>query len=233
MGIRREKVAKIPYFCGAKADIMYLNTMRRLFFLLMFLPAMVAAQGLHRSGSSPEELIPSGWSHQVAEGDFNADGHKDAVVLAHPTDTTNVLAIYFGSETGKLTLWKEYADAVVNPNETTLVDTELEVTSRGVIRIRVSVFMTAGGYGSTWTSYAWRYQKAEGNADESDFYLIGKDEHWMSRMSGEDVVESYNYITCKCQRIVSNAFDDTVKPRETWRRIRKEPLQRLGTVEMG
>ena len=58
---------------------------------------MVAAQGLHRSGSSPEELIPSGWSHQVAEGDFNADGHKDAVVLAHPTDTTNVLAIYFGS----------------------------------------------------------------------------------------------------------------------------------------
>lgn len=200
--------------------------MRRLFLMFCVLLSVVAsAQSLGRSGSALGPLIPEGWEHQHVDGDFNNDGYNDVAVLAHPSDTTNIFAIYFGSQEGQLKLWKQYPDLLPNRDKTTLVDVTMSVNKRGVLSITVELFQTAGGYGTSYSTYVLRYQDA-------DFFLIGKDEHVMSRNTGENVVDSYNYLTGKHQRVVDNVFDDSIKPKETWRNIPKEPLKPLGSFVM-
>ena len=47
-------------------------------------------------------------------------------------------------------------------------------------------------------------------------------------MTGEAETVSINYLTHKRQVVKENVFDDTVKPKETWTTLAKQPLRKLG-----
>ena len=101
----------------------------------------------------------------------------------------------------------------------------MDVTPKGVLEISLSMFRSAGSYGAGKNTYKFRYQNG-------DFYLIGLDEDYYMRNTGEAQTDSYNYLTGKHQHVTFNMFDDSVKKRETWRNIPRKPLRKLGSWEM-
>lgn len=191
---------------------------RLLFFLLVALPMLVSAQELAKKGRSAEKIVPQGTDFVKAEGDLNKDGLSDLVVFADP-----VLAIYFATPSGNYELWKRYDDILPNDkeNDDLMIDIELSITDRGALKIEVGYFASAGTSYVTNNNYTYRFQNG-------DFYKIGEEQHSMSRMTGDDKTVSTNYLTHKRQVVIENAFDETIKPKETWTSIPKKPLRRLG-----
>ena len=193
------------------------------------------AQALKQQGTSAEQIVPKGWEHSEAEGDLNKDGIKDLVVLAKPNFKENmqtrddgyeynfnpyILAIYFGQSEGGFKQWKQYEDMFEPDSEWTSVDVSIEITERGTLNISPDHFASAGSYGTSQTTYTFRFQNG-------DFYLIGKECTEMSRSTGEMTTVSENYLTWKRQTIEDNAFEE-VKKKEKWEKMEKEPLKKLG-----
>ena len=208
--------------------------------LLTCISFKAQAKELAQQGTSIEDIVPDGWLHHEAWGDLNKDGIKDLVVVATPDDEEDllrrddgyvynfnppILAIYFGN--GQVQqLWKRY-DYVIpaDQSENCSHDIVLEITSRGALRIAISLFCNAGSYGTSTDTYTYRYQNG-------DFYLIGMDNEEMMRNTGENILVSENYLTWKRQEIKSNAFDETIPSTEKWTRLPKKPLETLGTREL-
>lgn len=195
----------------------------------------ISAQALKQQGASAEQIVPEGWEHEEALGDLNKDGVKDLVVLAKPNFKENmqtrddgyeynfnpyILAIYFGQAEGDFQQWKQYEDLFEPDSEWTTNDVDVEITERGTLNISTNFFASAGSWGTNQTKYTYRYQNG-------DFYLIGKESTEMMRNSGEMTTVSENYLTWKRQTIKDNAFEDVVK-KETWSKLTKQPLEKLG-----
>lgn len=193
------------------------------------------AQTLKQQGMSAEQIVPEGWEHEEALGDLNKDGVKDLVVLAKPNFKENmqtrddgyeynfnpyILAIYFGQAEGGFKQWKQYKDLFEPDSEWTTNDVDVEITERGTLNISTSFFASAGSWGTNQTKYTYRFQNG-------DFHLIGKESTDMMRNTGEMTTVSENYLTWKRQTIKDNAFEDVVK-KETWSKLTKEPLKKLG-----
>ncbi|MBO7439789.1 MAG: hypothetical protein J6U21_08935, partial [Bacteroidales bacterium] len=133
-----------------------------------------------------------------------------------------VMAVYFGSESGTYSLFKQYFNTIPGQeDEYQSVDIELSINDKGVMRISPSYFNSMGSADSDESVYVFRFQ-------DGDFYLIGKDTKSFSRYSGESTEVSENYLTHKRQTIISNVFDESVKPKETWTKIPADPLEKLG-----
>ena len=195
---------------------------------------------LKPQGVSVEDIVPAGWSHQEAQGDLNKDGIPDLVVVATPDDVENtttrsdgyvynfnqpILAIYFGTAQGQFHQWKAYDNVIPgDDSENCHNDVSLEITDRGVIRISIQLFCSAGSYGVSTDTYSYRYQNG-------DFYLIGMDKEEMQRNTGKITLVSENYLTWKRQTTVSNAFDDSA-PIEKWTKITRKALEKLGAREL-
>lgn len=196
---------------------------------------------LKPQGVSVEDIVPSGWLHQEAQGDMNKDGIPDLVVVATPDYVENtitrsdgyvynfnqpILAIYFGTALGLFHQWKAYGNVIpADESEDCHHDVSLEVTDRGVIRISIQLFCSAGSYGTSNDTYAYRYQNG-------DFFLIGMDREEMLRTTGTSTLVSENYLTWKRQTKVSNAFDESVPTTEKWTKITRKPLEKLGAREL-
>ena len=183
--------------------------------------------------------MPEGWEHEEAQGDLNKDGIKDLVVLAKPNLKENmqtrddgyeynfnsyILAIYFGQAEGGFQLWKQYDTLFQPDNEYTSVDVDIEITERGTLKIDTETFASAGSWANDDMSYTYRYQ-------DGDFYQIGKETSTLIRNTGEMTTVSENYLTWKQQTIKDNAFEDVVK-KETWSKLTKKPLEKLGESEL-
>ncbi|MBQ6966035.1 MAG: hypothetical protein IJP82_10195 [Bacteroidaceae bacterium] len=206
------------------------------FSLLLGLCALgTQAQTLKQQGISAEQIVPEGWEHKEAEGDLNKDGVSDLVVLAKPNFKENmmtrddgyeynfnpyILAIYFGQEDGNYQQWKQYEDLFEPDSEWSSVDVGINITERGTLNISPDFFASAGTYGTSQTTYTYRFQNG-------DFYLIGMESTEMSRNTGEMTTVSENYLTWKRQTIEDNAFEE-VKKKETWSKMEKKPLKKLG-----
>ena len=202
--------------------------------LMLCLCSNISAQALKKQGTTAEMLIPKGWEHKEAKGDLNKDGQEDLVVLAKPNFKENmktrddgyeynfnpyILAIYFGGNS-KFTLWKQYEELFEPDSEWTSVDVDIEITERGTLNISPDHFASAGSYDTSQTTYTFRFQNG-------DIYLIGKASTEMSRNTGEMTTVSENYLTWKRQTVEDNAFED-VKKKESWSKLTKEPLKKLG-----
>ena len=189
------------------------------------------------SGASVEDVVPADCDSIVVEGDLNKDGFKDVVIIATPRNPENmqtrddgyvynfnkpVMAVYFGNESGTYSLFKQYFNTIPGQeDEYQSVDIDLRINDKGVMRISPSYFNSAGSSDSDASVYVFRFQNG-------DFYLIGKDTKSFSRYSGESTEVSENYLTHKRQTIISNMFDDSVKPKETWTKIPADLLEKLG-----
>ena len=212
--------------------------MRKLLLaLLLLVPVLATAQELKKRGGSVEAVVPEGWTHSEAFGDMNKDGLQDMVVVAIPNFKAHMmeredgyvfnmntpqLAIYFGEKSGGYVLWKCYKDLLPARDEYVTVETSLEITDRGVLRIGVSTWASAGSADTGGPTYVYRWQNG-------DFYMIGKDVSEMSRYSGKLTEVSENYLTWKRQEKVSGVFEDSdVKESEKWTKIPRRPLKRLG-----
>ena len=214
--------------------------MKKLLLLLLLLaPMLMSAQELKKRGGSVEAVVPEGWTHQEAVGDLNKDGQADLVVVAIPNFKENMkeredgyvfnmnvpqLAVYFGEPSGNFALWKVYKDLIPESDEYTSVETSLEITDRGALRLGVSTWSSAGSADTGGPTHTYRWQNG-------DFFLIGKDETNFSRYSGVLEEVSENYLTWKRQVKISGMFEDVdVKESEKWTRIPRTPLKRLGEV---
>ena len=189
------------------------------------------------SGASVVDVVPADCDSIVVEGDLNKDGFKDVVIIATPRNPENmqtrddgyvynfnkpVMAVYFGNESATYSLFKQYFNTIPGQeDEYQSVDIELSINDKGVMRISPSYFNSAGSSDSDASVYVFRFQNG-------DFYLIGKDTKSFSRYSGESTEVSENYLTHKRQTIISNMFDESVKPKETWTKIPADPLEKLG-----
>lgn len=205
--------------------------------LLFGFTLTISSQQLKENGTAVTEIVPEGWSFEVANGDLNKDGRLDMVILTYPNFSEHLkvrddgyvynfnqplLAIYFREPSGNYHLWKSYDNVVsARENEYISIDATLNITLRGTLEIGISEFSSAGSWQTSSSKYTFRYQN-------EDFFLIGKDEECMSRNSGERTIVSENYLTHKQQRITDNVFDDKVKRKEKWSKLERRPLQRMG-----
>lgn len=202
---------------------------------LALMPMHVSAQGLKDSGKSAADVVPNGWESIFKTGDLNNDGIADLVVVATPCDKDKmqtrddgyvynfnqpVLAIYWGEKNGGYMLFKQY-DKVIPARESEFISLtpSLSITSKGVLRIDMEVFASAGGWDATTTTYSFRYQNG-------DFFLIGKDESTVTRNTGVTTVTSDNYLTGR--RCVSTGKISSKKTKEKWSRLPKQPLRPMG-----
>ena len=191
---------------------------RMLIALMAVLPMLASAQQLAKKGRNADEIVPQGTDCVKAEGDLNKDGRSDLVIYAQP-----VLAIYFANASGVYEQWKQYDEIlpVDEEGDDFWIDLIITITDRGVLRFYVGSFASGGTSYNSNNTYLYRFQNG-------DFYKIGEEQHSQSRMTGEAETVSINYLTHKRQVVKENVFDDTVKPKETWTTLAKQPLRKLG-----
>ena len=183
-----------------------------LVLLLCTLPMMASAQELAKKGKSVKDIMGNDSTCMMAEGDLNKDGRSDLVIVKQTK-----LAIYFASAEGGYEQWKVY-DKLLPTDEgdgTLMIDLNLSISERGALKIEVQSMASMGTSYISNRNYTYRYQ-------------IGEEELSLSRMTGEEETISTNYLTHKQQVVKANAFDENVKPKETWKNIPKKPLRKLG-----
>ena len=219
-----------------------MKTNRLILLAATFLCLSATAQDLKTSGKTADELVPSTWHKTEAKGDLDGDGIADLAIIATPDFKQHlkvredgyvynfnqpILAIYRGNANGSFTLWKHYDEAVIgDPDEFNFITHSLDINSRKVLKIGIEHFSSAGSYGTSKSSYLFRYQNG-------NFYLIGEDNEEMSRNTGEIVTVSKNYLTGKQCRSVSGAFvDSDIRPSEKWSTFKRKPLRLLGSWTM-
>lgn len=203
-------------------------------------PAEEPQTVLFKAVATENEVFPANCDTMgFAWGDLNQDGLKDAVVVSIPRIAENmmtrddgyeynfnspVMGIYFGTKDGKLNLYKEYENTIpATEDEFCFIELGMEISDKGVLVLNIEHFYSAGSTNTDYNTYRYRYQ-------DGDFYLIGTDTGALSRYSGENETVSINYLTHKKQTIVSDVFDESVEPKETWEEIPDEPLEKLGAT---
>ena len=204
--------------------------------LATLLPVQAVAQNLKTAGKGVADIVPGGWESTFKQGDLNHDGIADLVVIATPCNKEKmkvrndgyvynfnqpVLAIYWGKKGGGFSLFKQYGKVIpARASEFLSITPSVDITSKGVLKISIEYFASAGSWEQPATTYQFRYQNG-------DFFLIGKDENVMTRNTGKTVETSENYLTGKRCVTTANAFNNK-KPVVKWSRLPKAPLKALG-----
>lgn len=201
---------------------------RLLLQILVIAPLALCAQPKATSFTYIEDILPEGWTCASNNGDMNGDGIDDMAVIFYPPkkEDNPILAVYWGKKDGKFQLWNQFADMLMGQeDEFAIPEYSVEVTKKGVLKLRHSIFHSAGGWAFTQYTKLFRYQ-------QGDFYLIGSEEDTIIRNSGDTEEVSINYLTGKKLTRTSNVVKNAKKPKEVWTNIPKQPLLRLADWKM-
>lgn len=168
-----------------------------------------------------------------AHGDLNKDGyrdvalviqHKDSVVLDKYSELTQprMLLILFRDEaTDSYKLVEQNNRFIPNHDNPFMTDpyVDMSISSKGVLRFDFEFFSTAGSYGTSNSSYKFRYQNVE-------FALIRADYSSTHRATGDSEESSYNFLTKKVK--ITKGSISSSKAKVYWKTF---PLKELATLK--
>ena len=163
---------------------------------------------------------PPGWKIiQQSVGDLDRDGDQDLVIVLEEEDPAKIkvgeslggeeslntnprtLLVLF-AENGlyrKVAENKTLVPTERNVDEPCLDDPLTEVIIRnGTLRLTFDRFMSCGGWATSKVVYTFRH-------DGKGMRLIGQDKSTLMRNSGEETMDSINYLTGK-QKIINGAY---------------------------
>lgn len=205
----------------------------------------VAYPLLPAHGDSASDFVPEGWKlERSIDGDLNADGREDLLLLLRMTDPANVvtaqesmptvdtnprmLAAFFAEPAGGYRL--EMQNHTLIPRAESfffddfLGSPDAISVRRGTLRVTLHLWASAGSWTTSRTAFTFRYQ-------EACFRLIGYDYDEIHRGNGETSGLSVNYLTRRFKRTRGNIEVDTTE--ESWARLKKQPLRCLSRVGNG
>ena len=160
---------------------------------------------INAQGKDVENFIPKGWMLlDSVQGDLNKDSYKDLVLVIQHIDSVMLdeyadlaqprmlLILFYDNESNLYNLAEKSESFILphdNPNMTDPY-VGMSISNKGVLKIEFEFFTTMGSYGSSTSSYKFRYQNNE-------FALIGADDYYLHRATGEFGERSFNFLTKK------------------------------------
>jgi hypothetical protein len=168
---------------------------------------LVTYPELPRQGQEVASFVPKGWKLETrADGDLNGDGLADAALVLRMTDPRNlvstdwdpeqkydsnprILAVLFARKGGGYNLAvanHEIIPRLENQNQEDPFD-GVEIR-RGTLRLRMHIFMSAGGWWMGNLAFTFRWQ-------DGGFKLIGFNRNGVQRNTGETDSLSINFLT--------------------------------------
>jgi hypothetical protein len=197
------------------------------------------------------DFVPAKWKIIAeAKGDLNKDGLVDVALVIENTDSKNfisnadrlgrdtlninprMLMVLFKQNNGKYLLAARNTGFVPSENDDEspcLADPIGETggieIKKGVLIVSFQYWLSCGSYGVNTNSYTFRYQ-------DKKFALIGLDEHYYSRASGEITKMSINFSTNSMNYTEGgNMFkEEDSKPKTKFKKIPAKKLLDLATV---
>jgi hypothetical protein len=202
----------------------------------------VAAPALPRTAPRAEGFVPRGWRLvDKASGDLNGDGKPDAALVIRKNDPKNRVAISWQSgarvDTNPWMLLAAFATAkgyelkladhrLIPRHDNANADDEFDdvAIERGALKVKMHVFLSAGGWDAGGTAYTFRWQ-------DGGFKLIGFDRDNVHRGSGETREVSINYLTGR--KLVKTGKIESDRQASRWSTIPKAPLIDLTAIGNG
>jgi hypothetical protein len=162
-------------------------------------------------GATAADFVPKGWrvEHQP-KGDLNKDGRDDVVLVLRMDDPANIveneglgasefdtnprlLAVLFAEGTGYRLAVQDHA-LIPRPDSPVMDDyldgDDAVTVRRGAFTVRLHSWASAGSWYTGNTTFTFRHQ-------DGCFRLIGHDNSWMHRASGETASTSLNFVAGK------------------------------------
>jgi hypothetical protein len=195
------------------------------------------------SAAKVDGFVPRGWIVDgQAIGDLNGDDREDVALILKMDNPANriappwnpeasydtnprMLVVVFARRSGG------YARAAVdhrliprlsNPNQDDPFD-EVVITA-GTLRVKMHLFMSAGGWAASGSSYTLRWQ-------DDAFKLIGFERDTVARNTGETTEVSLNYLTGRKELKAGNIGSNQQQSRVV--HVGKKRLLRLSEIGDG
>jgi len=205
----------------------------------------VAYPRLPATAADAGGFVPEGWQLQrFVQGDLDADGRGDLILLLRMRDPRNVLrnqglgeprfdtnptllAVAFRSGAAYRLALQDHS--LVPRQQDPVEDDYLQgddavAIVRGTLRVKLHSWRSAGGWGTWNNQFTFRWQ-------QGCFRLIGFDRSHVQRNSGETVDTSVNYLTRRATVAEGNIEEDAVHTRHV--RLRQAQLRCLQDVGSG
>lgn len=207
------------------------------------IPAVAYPQ-LREVAARTEDFVPEGWKLELeVSGDLNQDRIADMALVLHKDDPANrlqiwesdpenlydtnprVLLVVFGRPEGGFVRAVAEHRLITRLEQGNMEDPfdDLEIV-KGTLRLKMHVFMTAGGWWMGNYQFVFRWQNGA-------MRLIGYDRNGVRRNTGETDRISINYLTRTKLVETGNIDGSTVTSRRL--KLPKKPLLDLAQVGDG
>lgn len=186
-------------------------------------------------------FVPKGWVPlEAMQGDLNGDGRPDLLILMQGDDNryryvneglgssdvnanARILIVALANESGGYTRLVQN-NVFVPPHDDPVMDEPFEGMDikKGVMRVNFRYWASAGSWSMATYTYAFRYQGGR-------MTLIGYDEYYRHRASGEERMISANLSTGKQK--LTTVDGESGKEQVTWKRFEIKPLPTLDEID--
>lgn len=184
-------------------------------------------------------FIPNNWKLlDSAQGDLNKDKqtdlalilqYKDSILIVNKDDDSIVtqprilIILLYDPPTNQYQLVEKSNSFILYHDDPNMEDPYQDISiNSGILKIDFSFFMFSGGWGMYHNSYKFRFQ-------DKSFVLIGADESYVHRATGESEDRSYNFLTKKVK--VSTGTISSDKQKVIWRTIDLKEQKTLKTFK--